>query len=138
LLNGDLFLLHLRAKANSSLQSALKTSTQRIAPEAYISEKEERAALALQFAAPKSKVLTQALQIAPNPSTGAFGIQNPFSGTYTTLRILDLWGNLVFAQEGNLPATISIRGDSKWGAGFYFVTLNNGLESRTGKILITD
>ena len=120
-----IFTLHLRAKAESDLGSAIKILSARLSPEAYRLENEEIAAISLRFDKPSPKAQKSGLEIFPNPSSGHFFVKNPFDGEFSTLRVLDALGQLVWEQKGFLSETIDVRADAVLKPGIYFVELKS-------------
>ena len=133
-----IFTLHLRAKADSGLSTALKISSARLAPEAYRVENEEIAAISLRFDKPGLEIQHSALEIFPNPSPGEFFVQNPLAGNFSSLRVLDARGQLVWEQTGFLPEIIIVRGISALKHGIYFVELKSAEQTMIGKVVVVE
>ena len=131
-----LFTLHLRGKAHSDVRSAVQISSSRLAPEAYRVENEDRAAISLGFETPGLNIQNAELEIYPNPSLGDFFVKNPFAGTFSSLRILDCLGQVVWEEAGYLPETVAVRGMTFSQQGLYFLELKSAAGAVSGKVLI--
>ena len=132
------FTLHLRAKAESDLHAALNISNRSLSPEAYRIGNEEIAAIGLSFYNTEFIVQSSELRIFPNPTPGEFYVNNPFSGQYTTLHIMDTRGQLIWEQEGFLPETMEVRSARLRQQGLYFLELKSAERTMMGKVLVMD
>ena len=132
-----LFTMHLRGKVNSDVNAAVQISSSKLAPEAYLMEHEERLAISLEFEKPGLNIQNTDLEVYPNPNSGDFFIKNPFASTFSTLRILDCLGQVVWDQAGLLPETIAVRGMTSNQKGLYFVELKHAERTIFGKVIVT-
>ncbi|MFN0037871.1 MAG: HYR domain-containing protein [Saprospiraceae bacterium] len=128
-----LFTLHLRAKADADVRSAVKISSTRLLPEAYRVGNEARAAIALRFAGEGSKFQNAELDIFPNPSAGDFFVKNPFAGAFCQMRVLDSRGQTVWQQDGFLPETVAVQNAFLRQQGLYLVELRSADGAMMGK-----
>ena len=133
-----LFNLYLRGKANSNVRSAVQMSSSRLSPEAYRVENEDRAAVAIGFEKPSLNFQKSELDIYPNPSSGDFFVKNPFAGTFSSLRILDYLGQLVWNEAGFLPETIAVQGKASSRLGLFFVEFKSADRTMFGKAIVVD
>lgn len=133
-----LFYLHLRAKANSALRSAIAITNSRLSPEAYRVEKEDRAALALHFGTEPLNTQNLDLDIFPNPSSGDFYVLNPFVEAFAQMRVLDLNGKTLWEKSGSLPGQIAVHNHGLFPPGIYFAELKSAMETRLGKLVVVN
>ncbi|MDO8365178.1 MAG: T9SS type A sorting domain-containing protein [Saprospiraceae bacterium] len=131
-----LLTLHLKAKADSEVRAAFGISNSRLTPEAYRIENEEIAAISLRFEKPVSRTLQSELKIFPNPSSGDFFVQNPFADEFSSLRIFDCLGQLVWDQKGFFPEMLEIQGITTFKQGLYFVELKGTERTMVGKLIV--
>ncbi len=131
-----LFRLHLRAKANSNLQSGLSMSSSRLLPEAYRVGNEVQAAIALRLEKTILNGQNRELAIFPNPSSGAFFVKNPYAGKLSSLHVLDARGQLLWVCEGFLPEMLEVNDHAFQQPGLYFVEWTNAAKTISGKVLV--
>ncbi len=134
----SLFTLHLRARADSDLRSALEISSSRLSPEAYRVENEEHAAISLQFKRTVLGVNGSELAIFPNPNSGEFYVNNPFVAAYAQFRVWDLNGKAVWEKQGILPERIEVKSLAPLPRGIYFMELKSTTQVMSGKVVVLE
>jgi len=134
--SGHLLTLHLRGMAASDLRTAMSLTKLRLAAEAYLAEEAIPAVLELRFDHAYTTVQAGVLDIFPNPSNGKFWVTNPFQGEFSSLRISNGWGNLVWQQQGLLPEIMCPNGNLQLEHGLYFVEWRQGNRVCVGKLVV--
>lgn len=79
---------------------------------------------------------TNEFSLSPNPSNGNFTVTIPekFTQTYTTVKIRDLQGRIVYSHQASETQSLDINSSLK--AGVYILTIENLLDTLTQKIVV--
>jgi hypothetical protein len=132
--DGHLLTLHLRTVEPSSAHSALRLRGERLAPEAYLPEKEEVVAISLRAGEQSSSSEPTFLRLLPNPTSGSFSFENPLAAAQH-LRVLDARGQLRWEKNAALEQTVSVP-NLGLPAGLYFVEISDGARRVQGKLSV--